>query len=95
MCIERGQPLPDALLNAPDLLQGLDFFYNAFGQLSTCRPVGMGLGSIPWTAIDRYAERNDVEDFDEFLYMVRKMDDAYIEYHLEKSKTATPPKRKP
>lgn len=32
----------------------------AFADLSTCRDLGMGVGPIPWTAIDRYAERAEL-----------------------------------
>ena len=36
------------------------------------------LGGIPWTAVDRYAERNGVEDFEEFERMIAKLDDAFL-----------------
>ncbi|MGE0722824.1 MAG: hypothetical protein AB7O45_00540 [Alphaproteobacteria bacterium] len=43
----------------------------------------MGTGPIPWTAIDRYAERNgitDPDDLEEFVELVTAMDHAYLEH---------------
>lgn len=90
MCIQRGQSLPDALANAPFLLQGLEHFYLAFQELSSCRPVGMGIGAIPWTAIREYAQQENFvgEDYEEFMYMIREMDNAWLEYQNEKAKAA-------
>lgn len=32
----------------------------AFADLATCRPIGMGIGPIPWTAIDAWCERHGI-----------------------------------
>jgi hypothetical protein len=50
----------------------------------------MGMGPIPWTAVDRYALRHKLSDgeFEILLYMVRKMDDAWLEYQAEEGKKA-------
>lgn len=77
--IRRRQPLPDVIANAPELLLGLDTYYEAFVELSTCRT---DLGPIPWTAVDRYAERHSFEG-ESFLYllkMIRAMDDVFIKH---------------
>lgn len=61
-------------------------YYEAFTELSTCRDHGMGVGPIPWTAVDRYAERNGFEGdgFDYLLRMVRALDDAFLAHTRRK-----------
>lgn len=39
-----------------------------------------GAGGIPFEAIDRYAARFDVGDFDEFFGLLRAMDAAYLSH---------------
>ena len=38
----------------------------------------MGIGPIPFTAIAEYARIFNVEDFDEFLYIIRVMDNQFV-----------------
>ncbi len=55
----------------------MEFYLNAFTQLSSDRPAGGAGGApIPWTSIDKYASRYSVkgQDFDVFVDMVRMMD---------------------
>lgn len=82
-------PIPDHILNAPDLQLGLDFYYSAFWTLCSERSVGMGAGSIPWYSIYRYAEINrlDEDDFSDFEYLIRKMDEAYLGHMQKESKS--------
>ena len=54
------------------------FYIDAFYELNSCRNYGMGLGPIPFTAIVEYARIFEVEDFDEFLYIIRVMDNQFI-----------------
>jgi hypothetical protein len=51
----------------------------------------MGAGPIPWTAINEYAIRHHIqgEDFNELLEMIRKMDNAWLEFNAEQSKNAS------
>lgn len=56
----------------------LERIRGAFHELSTCRQIGMALGPIPWTAIDRYAERHGIGDFEQFATLVRACDAAYL-----------------
>lgn len=86
--MRRRQPLPDAIANAPELFSGLEVYYEAFLELTTCRQVGFGEGPIPWDAIDRYAERHgiaDEEDYEDFVDMVRALDDAYLKHRRDKA----------
>lgn len=49
-----------------------------------------GAGGIPWTAIDRYADRHEVEDFDLFKAIIKALDGAYLEHVGEKMKRKKP-----
>lgn len=46
----------------------------------------MGVGPIPWTAVDRYAKRYGYsgEDFESLLAMIEAMDEAFLA-HLKKT----------
>lgn len=43
-----------------------------------------GPGPIPFTSIDRYAERYEVPDFDEFRLIIRAMDGVYLKHAHKK-----------
>lgn len=77
-----GTPLPKAIQNAPELFLGLEFFYNAFWELSSCRNTGLDMGEIPWTAIDRYAVSSELDEelSNDLHYFIRRMDMEYIKY---------------
>lgn len=79
---KQNLPVPDSIQNAPVLLPGLEFYYAAFLDLSTCRAVGMGEGPIPWDAIDRYAQRHGLDDdeYDAFFGLIRALDARYLQY---------------
>jgi hypothetical protein len=81
-------PLPKAIANAPELWQGLELFYTAFMDLTTCRPLGMSEGPIPWTAIAEYCDRYDIADEqrEDLFYFLREMDTAYLKARVEQSK---------
>ena len=83
-----GMDLPDPIANAPILFPGSELFFNAFRDLTTCRPGGMGLYKIPWTAIDQWCLRNGMagESREELEYYVREMDSAWLDYHYNKQK---------
>lgn len=84
-------PLP-FLQNEPELAEYLDFEWRAFHEVSRDRQIGFGLGPIPWTTVDRYAERHLIDDpdsFERFSKLIFAMDDAYRANHAEKN---PPPK---
>ncbi len=69
----------------------LVFYWRAFNELSSDRPLGSsgGAGSIPWTAIDRYATRHGIGDpdaFDRFMSLIRAMDRVYLDYAADQAK---------
>ncbi len=46
-------PLPPALANMPELMPGLELYWNGYKDLHSCRVDGV----IPWTVIDAYSTR--------------------------------------
>ena len=76
-------------MKAPELLLGLDFVYQAFEELSSDRAVGMVIGPLPWSSVDRFCERHGIiGDFrDEFEQLLRAMDTAYLKYERERVKS--------
>lgn len=87
-CRDRGVAPPEALQNAPELLPGLDLYYEAFFALNSCR--GMG-GPIPWTAIREYANYMGVEadEFDRLVLLIREMESERDQYLEEKKDKGT------
>lgn len=69
-----------------DPFSHLLFEWEAFGALSTDRPVGLERGAIPWSSIDRFAQRYgiDGDEFARFLRLIRAMDAAYLGYFRTK-----------
>ncbi len=64
----------------------LTFHWSAFNTLSSDRQSGMGLGPIPWTAIDRYAQRygiDDPDEFDRFCRLIGVLDREFLKWHAE------------
>lgn len=53
--------------------------WEAFWRLSGSRYMGMGVGGIPFEAIDRYVSRYPVDDFEAFHRLITAMDDVYLE----------------
>jgi hypothetical protein len=81
---------PDA--KKPEV-DAFNFYIEAFNELSTCRPIGMGEGPIPFTSIAEYAKIYEVEqgeEFLEFLYYIRAMDSEYLKARSKDSKDKTP-----
>lgn len=93
MAIKRRQQLPEKIANAPVVLAGLELYYEAFLELSTDREIGMGIGPIPWSSIDRYALRAGLvsdDDYADFKDLVRAMDGAFMRYEQQRTKAAKP-----
>jgi hypothetical protein len=87
-CIKRRQPLPEAIANAPTIHRGLEPYYVAFWELSTCRGSGFGAGPIPWLAINEYADREGWagERYEDLVDFVRALDRTFLAYQREKEK---------
>jgi len=74
--------------DAPELMPGLQLYTRAFRELSTCRQIGMGIGPIPWTAVNDWINQNDLtQDQAETLrHHIQAMDQAYLEWVNKSSK---------
>lgn len=82
---QNGIELPGHLLNEPELRIDGHFYYHAFWQLTSDRPVGFGPAPIPGSAIRVFArdyELNDEESAD-LEFMIRRMDGKYLELQQE------------
>lgn len=73
--LPRGFIKPE---DAEPYLGPLDFYLEAFGELSTCRPGGMELQAIPFTAIIEYSRIYELEDGEDFAYLMRLMDRNFM-----------------
>lgn len=84
------KPVPEKIANAPQLLPGLGLYLQAFLALSSCRPLGMAEGRIPWTAAFQFAQNMemDPEEFEDLWILVSYMDAAYLKKRHEQSENA-------
>ncbi len=83
MAAATGTMLP-ALQSRIKPERHLQFQWIAFARLSTDRQSVFAVGGIPWTAMDRYAERYEIDDPDErerYFDLLRAMDLAFIDWH--------------
>lgn len=67
-------------------VEGFEFYLDAFRELSTTRPVGLDIGAIPFTAIADYFRIYELRDFDDFIYIIRRMDYTFRELNAETAK---------
>lgn len=74
-------------------ISGLEYYWEAWRELSTCRPVGMGLGPIPFTAMKEYFDIYPSGEFVEFHYIMRRLDDSFLLMEEDKKKKEAPPKK--
>lgn len=78
--------MPEAL-EPPDIIEGYGDWYSGFWRLSTERQIGMGMGPIPASQIDRHVAGWDAEDAEAFEYCMRRMDEVYL---MNQNKTEEP-----
>ncbi|MBS7696271.1 MULTISPECIES: hypothetical protein [unclassified Chelatococcus] len=63
----------------------------AFNELGSDRQIFFGIGCIPFTSIDRYAERygfDTLEEFDFLRRALRAMDAKFLELNSKPTKKA-------
>lgn len=82
---EMGTPLPKSIAEAPVLEDAYQInIHAAFWKLSTCRSMGMGVGPIPWVAINTWAVRHGYDDdeieYETFCYLIFQMDAVFMEH---------------
>jgi hypothetical protein len=64
----------------PDMLPGADALVSAFWELSSDRQIGMNLGVLPASSIDRWAQANglDGDEIAEAVECFRAMDAVFL-----------------
>ena len=78
--------IPEPLRDCP-CIDGLEWLYAAFSELSTCRSMGLTPGPIPWTAIRAYADELELVEYSRELlfYAVRALDCVMMEYYASQT----------
>jgi len=79
--MDAGVPIPANAI-APEVPAHLIGYIGIFWKLHTCRAIGFSAGPIPWTAIDKYAERHGMLDdetlYDDLIYIIMAMDQSWL-----------------
>lgn len=75
-----GEPLPERIANAPELINGLQVYLQAFLDLDAERNHALSLSPIPWASINEYSKAYefDEEQTEDLLYFIRKMDNEHL-----------------
>lgn len=91
-------PIPEVIVNKPELLPGLGFYYYAFNALSSCRDMAFGVGRIPWNAVNDLSLRYgmSLSELERFWDLICRVDSVYIVLKTKQIKdqnaaTAPPP----
>lgn len=84
--LQWGTPIPEPIINQPEVQPGLEIYYEAFWALTTTRQLGMGCGPIPWTACQSYAEvcGFDEEQADDLWFFISSMDAVFLKHLADK-----------
>lgn len=91
-CVRTRQPYPDSIANAPELHPGLNLFYTAFLDLTSCRALGTSQGPISWLSIHYYCEANEIdgEQREDVFFHVTRLDKVYLDWATKQLKAKTP-----
>lgn len=67
--------------------EGLGLYLRAWMDLDSSRQFGLSIGPIPWAAVEQYCRANDYDEemSEDVHYLVRSMDDAYLESKSKKT----------
>jgi len=84
--LRTGQPVPEHILNAPELQLGLQLYFQAFLDLDGERL--SPTSPIPWTSIRSYAEayQLDQSQTSDLFYLIKRIDSAHLKRMHEKTK---------
>jgi hypothetical protein len=88
---KRRGDIPEFLKNCPQLEEGLEIYWDAFGVLTTTRMMGQGfIGPIPWTAVIQYCDRYelDFEQSERMIAYLRALDKVYQEHFHSRIKAS-------
>ena len=59
------------------------WYVDCFREIETCRD-GMSGGPIPFTAIVEYCKLYDIDEVEEFMYLIRQMDNTLLDLQSKK-----------
>jgi hypothetical protein len=78
--------LPQRIQNAPVIPWGLQLYYAAFFDLTTCRSSASSGGLIRWVDVEEYCLKLNLTDEqkEDMHYYVRCMDNAYLNWRESK-----------
>lgn len=87
--------MPERIAKAPQTINGLQLYLQAFFDLDSERTHGFSSSAIPWSSISQYAEAYDfdTEQKEDLLFFIRRMDIEYLKY-LEKKQSKSSGKGK-
>lgn len=95
---QMGPEAREIFAQEPEQDDAMGVVLNAWDDLSTCRPVGMIEGRIPWLACDRWSERHGLDnDAARILWIViKRLDVEELERRAfeASSRPAPPPQRR-
>ena len=85
-------PLPERIRNKPTLRIGLEFYWKAYRDLTSDRDIGMGVGPIPWQAMNNWGIRNHVygDDFERLVITLQGLDKVFMDRQGKKNKHKSP-----
>jgi hypothetical protein len=84
--IQTGRPIPEKIQNAPKLEQHLTLYLTAFFDLESDHSLGFGIGPIPWSKINQYANAYKFNEEQEhnLQHFIKKLDNVYLK-HINKT----------
>lgn len=60
------------------------YYIDCFSEINTCRST-VSLAPLPFTAIVEYARVYNIEDLEDFLYYIRRLDSLYLAHEEKKN----------
>jgi hypothetical protein len=65
---------------------GAELWWRCWQDVQGDRPIGMDVGPVPWSVVDRWAARHGVSDFDALWTVTQRLDDVWMEWRREQRK---------
>ncbi|MHC4195455.1 MAG: phage tail assembly chaperone, partial [Planctomycetota bacterium] len=82
----KNATISETLLDEPTVTYSQQWLWDAFQEISSRRPIGMGIEKIKHTEVLAYAELQGLDEDERWhLYrVVIEMDDVLVAFHSEK-----------
>lgn len=103
LAARQNMPIPDKILNAPELQPGLQLYIDAFNDLTYSRFNTQGfVGRIHYTSMSQWCYDHNIDGDQrlDMIHLLTQMDQAYTDWHFSYMKRNAPkpqgqPKRPP